>query len=340
MTASALARHRGTVLVAAVGSAVLLAALVAIAVRDDGDDQLVAEGGSLAATEPCPERLPVADDERSVAAPPAPGPSDRLVPQQVPTAVLVCRYEDTSIFGPTGTRERPTEVELDAERVLTAGLERLPDDLAVPRGEAFGVCSSAGGPTVPYLLRLDYPRGPVWLSTSTEVNSCAVVTNGAFTAASYVGRQVEASYDARAWVPEPALPGLSETPCPRTPTGRAGQEQVLVPQGWDELVVCRSGAGSVTARQLDGDAARRVADLLLSLPTAPREGLYASCDQRQQVSGLEGDPQFELLFTYPRGRGVRVIPFLGCDPPLGNGSLEGTPTIEQQAELLRLLRGD
>ena len=47
-----------------------------------------------------------------------------------------------------------------------------------------------------------------------------------------------------------------------------------------------------------------------------------------------------LVFTYPTGRAVQVIPFVGCDPSLSNGTIAGTATPEQQAELLRLLQGD
>jgi hypothetical protein len=306
------------------------------------EDTLLAVAPS--APDPCPAQLPVEDAEPSVIAPPAAGPPDRLVPEQVPTAALVCRYGDSGIFGPGSPTARPTSVVLEGERALTAGLERVPDDLAVPAGSSFGACSLAGGPMVPHLVRFDYPAGPVWVSTSTEVNSCALATNGAFTAAVYVGDQVAASFDAGAWVDDPPSSFLTpEDACPRGPTGRAGQERAMVPDGWDEVVVCRSGEGQPerTARTLAPEPAAAVVRLLNGLPQIASEfgGSGASCSERLTVPGDDG-AFFQLVVSYPAGRAVRVIPFVGCDPPVGNGSLSATATAEQQAELLRLLEGD
>jgi hypothetical protein len=334
-------RHRllgAGVLVLAVVTAVPVAALF----ETGGEDSLLAVAPS--APEPCPAQLPVDAGERSVVVPPSVGPPDRLVPAQVPTAALVCRYGDSGIFGPGSPTARPASVALEGERTLTAGLERVPDDLALPAGSGFGFCTDAGGPMVPHLVRFDYPAGPVWVSTSTETNSCAVVTNGAFTAAVYVGDQVAASFDASAWVDDPPNPFvMPEDACPRGPTGRAGQERAMVPDGWDEVVVCRSGEGQPerTARTLAPEPAAAVVRLLNGLPQIESEfgGSGASCDQRLTVPGDDGG-QAELVVGYPAGRAVRVIPFVGCEPPIGNGSLSATATAEQQAELLRLLEGD
>lgn len=326
------------VLVLALVTAVPVAALSVTA----GDDTLLAVAPS--APEPCPAQLPVEDAEPSVVAPPAAGPPDRLVPEQVPTAALVCRYGDTGIFGPGSPTARPASVALEGERTLTAGLEGVPDDLALPAGTRFGSCTEAGGPMVPHLVRFDYPAGPVWVSTSTDVNACAVVTNGAFTAAIYVADQVAASFDARAWVDDPPSPfDVADNPCPRGPTGRAGQERVMVPDGWDELVVCRSELNqpAATARTLGPEPAAAVVQLLNGLPQIESEfsGYGGTCDDALSVPGDDG-AYFQLVVGYPAGRAVRVNMLLGCDPPVGNGSLPASATAEQQAELLRLIKGD
>lgn len=333
----------------ALALALLVAVPVGLAVSAGGVDRLVEEGSPAAPgattpapAAPCPATLSTSGTagEAQVPAPPPEALEGALVPAEPPLAVSICRYGDAAPFSqPDG--EPPEEVGLEGERALESGLERIPGDLALPAGTSPGVCTLVGGPIVPYLVQLRYDASTVWLFTRSDFNSCELVTNGAFTSAVYVGGQVEASYDAGAWVPPPPpRAGGGETPCPTTPSGRAGQETTLVPDGWTELVVCRTGGGTQTATTVDGDAAREAAALLNALPTRPGEGFSASCDDRLQVEGADEDDQLTLRFAYPTGRGVTVIPFVGCDPPLGNGSLSADATAEQQAELLRLLKGD
>lgn len=323
-------RRRATL---AGGAALIIAVPLAaglVVTRQSGDDALVAAPGGPTAD--CPDVLPVPDGERSVPAPPAIGPADQLVPDAVPDAALVCRYANTSIFDTQGTRPQPSTVPLEGQRRLDGGLDQLPDDLALPAGESFGACSDAGGPTVPHLMRLDYPTGSVWVSTSTEVNSCAVVTNGAFTAAVYVAGQVAASYEAGAWVE--AQPRF-EGPCRLSRNGRAGQERTLVPAGWTTLELCRGGV----LEPVPPERATAVAALLASLPIQQQSGAGASCQDQLAVPGGE-DLVGPLVWRYPSGRDVLTFLFLGCDPPLGSSTLSATATLEEQTELVRLLRQD
>lgn len=354
-------RRRSRTFVATTLALVVLAAvpIAALTLGAKPRDTLLADdGGSVAPTapgepsaasrpagspppaEPCPAVLDTSPGgPPAVPAPPPAGLSGALVPGEFPIAVAVCRYTDAGAFGPTGDGEPPEQVALDGERELTRGLEQLPYDLAVPAGTEVGGCRLVGGPLVPYLMRLTYPAGTVWVATRSDLNSCELVTNGAFTSAVYVGDQVAASFDAGAWVAEPSIDDGPGGACPFGPAGRAGQETELVPAGWTTLTVCvQDGTGPAPSRISD-DRAEAVADLLNALPTEPGGGFGASCDQRLEVPGDDDRTRF-LRWTYPNGRAVLVIPFIGCDAPLANGSLSADATAEQQAELLALLQGD
>lgn len=319
---------------AAAGALVTLLALPVLALglpRLAERDTLVASPAPVA--EPCPQQLPVTTDrEPSVVPPPSSGPAGRLVPAEVPRAALVCRYEDSSIFTRSGNRSRPTSVALAGQRALAAGLERIASDLALPAGSAYGFCTQAGGPTVPHLLRLDYASESVWVSTSTDVNGCALVTNGAFTAPVYVGGQVAASFDAGAWVDPPLREGFAD-PCRLSKAGRAGQETALVPDGWTGLDVCVDGA----PRPVAPERAAAVADLLGGLELGAG-GAGSSCPPPAGPPDA-GTPR-QLVWRYPSGRDVLTFLVLGCDPPVDSLLLSATATLEEQAELARLLRKD
>lgn len=286
---------------------------------------------------PCPPVLATARDERSLPASSHPGLDLALVPAEPPLAATVCRYGDAQNTGFGQSSGPPDEVALEGSRSLRAGLEGIPDDLAVPSGTAIGPCTLMGGPVIPYLLHLQYEDGTVWVRTSSDLNRCALVTNGAFTSPVYVAGQVEASYEAQAWVAAPERAGGPDPgECRPSRIGRAGQEVSLVPSGWEALVLCRQQGAEQVARVIPDRPAREIAALLDALPGRPEGGFSASCDGRQPVEGDNGDQLF-LHWSYPQGRDVMVIPFFGCDPSFSNGSLAAQATVAQQAELLRLL---
>ena len=56
-------------------------------------------------------------------------------------------------------------------------------------------------PRVPYLARLSYADGDLWISSAATPNSCAETGNGVFVSGSSRGAQLAASYTAGAWVP-------------------------------------------------------------------------------------------------------------------------------------------
>jgi hypothetical protein len=217
----------------------LVAVLLLTACGQQPDRLGSEEPGAVAAAQPCPEAL---DRDAPVPAQPAAALSAQLAPDEVPQAVLVCQYGDAQGRGTAA---------LEGARELSGGLDALPGDLAVPAGTDSGPCTAMGGPLVPYLVQLRYAEQVVWLRTHDEVNGCALVTNGAFTSGTYLGGQVAASYDAGAWVEAPSRRvGGPTSDCPAGPSARAGQEQELVPAGWNEVVVCRSSQAGSTATTL------------------------------------------------------------------------------------------
>jgi hypothetical protein len=340
-------RRRRRLAASAAGATLLLAGvLVAVSGQPSDDDRVVTAASPSAAAAapspppaaPCPETLGTAPGDRSVPAPPPEELASALVPADAPLAATVCRYGDASLQGFGQSAAPPDTVALEGSRRLEGGLSDVPDDLALPAGDEVGPCTLVGGPIVPYLLQLQYETGTVWVRTSSDLNSCELVTNGRFTSAVYVGGQVEASYAEGSWVPAPRpWNAPDDGACPRVPTGRAGQEDSLVPPGWQSLVLCATSGGAQSSRVIADDRARRVAELLGSLPTEADGGYSASCDRKLSIEGDDGGQLF-LRFDYPRGRDVVVIPFLGCDPSLGNGSLSAQASAGQQEELLRLLR--
>jgi hypothetical protein len=82
-----------------------------------------------------------------------------------------------------------------------------------------------------------------------------------------------------------------------------------------------------------------VADLLGSLTTRDEGGSGASCQDQLTVPGAE-EHLGMLVWRYPSGRDVLTFLFLGCEPPLGSATLSATATLQEQTELVRLLRGD
>lgn len=100
---------------------------------------------------------------------------DRLVPEPVPGAALICAYTSENHLSQRG-------VALAGSRRLTGSLQALPDDLGLlvePR--AMG-CTDMGGRQTDYLVALTYPQGVLWVSGADGPNGCVLTSNGARTA--------------------------------------------------------------------------------------------------------------------------------------------------------------
>ena len=135
-----------------------------------------------------------------VPAPPTTETPGSLVPDADPVSAVVCRYEP--IPGSTATSGATTAA-LVGEVALGSGLDRVRLDLAASRPAAGSppTCPATGGPRVPYLLRLDYADGSLWVSSVQDPGSCAASGNGVFVTGTHLGGVLARSYDAAAWSP-------------------------------------------------------------------------------------------------------------------------------------------
>lgn len=257
--------------------------------------------------QPCPVEFEVGVPSPWVPSPPDTQTEGRLVPDADPVDAVVCRYT------PEGALEGAVE--------LTDGLDRIRHDLLVPEklADQERVCTLAGGPQVPHLMRLSYADGDLWLSAVQDVNSCRETGNGAFVSPAYLGGRFAQAYETTAWPPAPEPKG-----CGGSGTGRAGQEEELVPPGWESLVVC---SGSDVARDVQPETAQRVAELLGELDAQPGSN---SCTGTAPTT-------YHLLFRYPQGPPVAIWFAPGCEPPVHNGSLDAPADADRSAELQELL---
>lgn len=258
-------------------------------------------------------------------APPAPPTGvqagGRLVPEQTPVAVDICRYTQ--------------EGALVGKRRLTGNLAQVAGDLAVPVGDvASRNCPAVLGPSLPYLAALSYPGGGrVWLITSTDL--CSTVTNGQVLSPEPVADLLVQSYDAGSWTPGQTSSGAGV--CSASLGGRAGQELQLVPEGWTTARVCQAWLGTPGAddvgRELKPAAARQTAAQVNALPT---KRSTSSCANHLEAPSPAAP--FVLRFDYPTGRAVFVAVNPDCNPPIDNYYLAADLTDQQLAELIATVR--
>lgn len=242
-----------------------------------------------AAAPPCP-----ASKAAGVVVPAAPTADTvgRLVPERPPTQALLCRYQgdgDASLTGEVG---------------LSAGLERLPQDLLLPAAVSPLACDADRAAAPEHLLRLTYPDGVVWVAST-----CAGTSNGPFSSGYDRSDVLSASFTAGAWT-VPRQPDADQRCVPER-TGRAGQEFALLPTGSTSLVLCRI-AGDGTTRRTATQAQRMQVQAALDTPVATRQP--TPCAQSQE--------QYELVARYPVGPPVQVAYLPGCALDVGNGSLQ------------------
>jgi hypothetical protein len=292
-----------------------LAALLLLLLAACGTEQAGQPDSGFSYLEPepvgaqCPDTFDLTSETPWVPHPPTTETLDRLAPDADPVEAVVCRYT------PEGQAEQSVD--------LTGGLDRIRHDLLLPvklPGES-RPCTLIGGRNVPHLLYLRYADGDLWVSGVQEPNSCTDTGNGEFVSSVYLGQRLAASYDQGAWVSPPQPDG-----CSSPDSGRLGQEQTMVPGGWESLLVCRK-TEQPEPREVSADDAARIADLLNS---APAEADSSTC------SG-PSDAGYDLLFGYPDGPPVHLWWMRGCEPSLHNGSLQATPSAAQSDELEALL---
>ena len=234
-------------------------------------------------------------------------PDKRLVPDEVPRSMLLCRYEQV----PAPTFPPPSGYvpvfRLSGSRSIE-GLGQAAGDLQVPpmvQGETHA-CTLVGGTPFPFLARIEYDARTVWLATSTDINSCADITNGSTTSHSYLGGDFQASYDAGTWT---RYRRRGTAPACYDAAGRFGQHRQLVP---DEPVRIRMCKDQVELQPVtDPDRIARVLQLLNKpKTTASRSGCEGTVTHQRQ-----------LLFEYRSGRSVAVDVLQGCRPDVFSSSL-------------------
>ena len=291
----------------------LLAAVLLTACGEitDASDQ-----PSAAPTAPaCPATLDARDLRPVVPArPTAAGAEDRMVPEGLPDSVTICRYSGVAA-GPSS---------LEGSRDL-AVFDTVADDLHLPAaidGEG-RACTLIGGVHVPYLVRLQYPSGTVWVSTYSEPNGCQDTGNGAFTSKVYVGGDVAASYDAGRWT---RAPSRSDNPC-FDRVGRAGQERALLPDGATSIRVCTNDGQRATVS--DQSTIAEITELLNRQQTRPSSGGCEGSTRRSR----------ELLAQYPAGRSVALHVLEGCEPNAFTSSLAAQLSPADMDALLALVGG-
>lgn len=242
------------------------------------------------------------------AAPTADGARRRVVPAEIPRSAVLCKYAGAAPSRLEGAKD-------------LGGVELIADDLNLPleTDRPRGTCQLYR-PAAPYLLRLDYPSGVVWVTTLAEGNMCAEVTNGAATSPLHISGDFAAAYGAGRWGVAADREGDS---CAGR-FGRAGEEHDVLPPGAITLRVCDRTRGSLS-RITDPLAIARVAALLNSAPTPPGDG---SCKGLPTLTHL-------LAADYERGRSVDIPIFQGtsCGPSAGPATL----TDAQLAQLLALV---
>ena len=141
--------------------------------------------------QPCPAEYDTATPQPWVPAPPGTETEGRLAPDADPVEVVLCRYAAVTT-GPAALDGPPVRIGVDLQRVRT--------DLQVPPKAADNRACTPEDPRVPYLARLTYPDGDLWVSSTDTANGCADIGNGVFVSGSSRGAQLAASYDAGAWV--------------------------------------------------------------------------------------------------------------------------------------------
>ena len=127
-----------------------------------------------------------------VPAPPGTQSDGRLAPDADPVEIVLCRYAEVT-SGPARLDGAPVRV--------GTGLQRVRTDLQVPARVAGVRACTSEGPRVPYLARLSYADGDLWVASTDTDNGCAHTGNGVFVSGSSRGGQLAASYDAGVWVP-------------------------------------------------------------------------------------------------------------------------------------------
>lgn len=226
----------------------------------------------------------------------------RLVPDATPTSVVVCRYADvtplTARSDTTSAIESRLESETRPAALDPALLERWAYAARVPGRTWVHMCTLIGGPTVPYLVGLDYGDGRrAWVAGDQDPNNCSPSTNGSYLAAMHLGDPLR-RITTRKQAPgqEGCLGGM----------GRLGSDTALVPPGVTGATVC----DRKPPRQLSSEEASRLAEIFGGPGVRPY-GEPQHCTPTKHGMG-------RVAFHYDRGPDVQVMWSPNCSPQAMN----------------------
>jgi hypothetical protein len=240
----------------------------------------------------------------------------RLVPRRTPSSALVCAYDGSNIGPSAGWK-------LSGRRVLSGGLSGLAADLTWEPRKVPGqdiACTLVGGKQVNYLIGLTYPGGGrLWVAATLDPNACVTSSNGTFISFGFIGGLVTQAFNSGRWPAQPPKP------C-RTPGGRLGQDQAMVPPGAISVSICGGHGGPTLTSGFSG-----LVSALNALPARPGNG---QCSMIPHHRGRF----YSLLFGYPQGPGVQVTVNSGCRPAINNRNLQAVSAATILPIIVRLLR--
>ncbi|MTD16229.1 hypothetical protein GIS00_20020 [Nakamurella sp. YIM 132087] len=246
---------------------------------------------------------------------------DTLVPDEIPTHALTCRYRFGTPSGEPG-KSGPVASVLTGDLTTMVGeIRSWPTDL----DGAGGVCPAAGqSMTDTVLYGLTYADGStVWISADT--NLCSKLGNGRDTADVNRAHQLISSSRAGRWL---TIEEIFES-CPQDYNcasynqGRWGQQLEMVPAGATEVEVGRAtwrDQLNPTLRTVPADPA-----LVAGFNDLPVDGpSQGSCTPDGEPANE--DHLYTVRFSYADGPTVLIRVSPHCTPAVDNGSLAaGSP---------------
>lgn len=242
----------------------------------------------------------------------------RLAPDAVPDVVTLCRYE---LARGGGSRD------LVGSRRITDGVDRIGADLSevAHQGSGERVRCMIDAETTPYLLRLDFPTGAVWIAAEAD-ETCGyegTSTSNGEGRFDHVGNDLADAYEAGRWT------GLDTRRCADAMVQRRGATTGLVPAGVTSARVCSLiSSGTYTTRSIEGDALDELVQALSAAPLVPiDQGRDASRATRCSPGGSVPATR-QVVLRYDHGPAVVVSVYPGCDPQLITGSRRADLTPE------------
>ncbi|WP_201467535.1 hypothetical protein [Janibacter melonis] len=314
-------RRRRAAAVAGVLACVVAVPLGWAAVGGTGSGTAVAPATRSAAS--CPPSL---TSGWSVPAPPKTLDLEgRLAPRAAPQSVTICRYEPST---------EADSRELVGERSVQDGRDRVGPDLAevTPRAREDRFSCMMLSTRTPYVVRLDYPQGAVWVAADAD-DSCAyedTETSNGEGRFDHVGNDLAAAYEAGRWV------GLGPQRCADATVQRRGAAARLVPPGVESATICSlTSAGTYETRSVVEGS---VDDLVRALSAAPLVRASQEFDTGRAMRCSPGGSvpaTRQVVLRYDHGPAVVVSVYPGCDPQLITGSRRAglTPELRELLDL-------